>query len=93
MPTQPLIQWVPWALSLEARQLGREADHSPLCSAEVKNSWRYTSTPQYAFMALCSVKAQGRLYLYCHVYVFTTKMQIRIIIYRLPINHLKTWQS
>jgi ATP/ADP translocase len=24
-------------------------------SAEVKNAWNYTSTPQYAFMALCSV--------------------------------------
>jgi len=38
----------------------READHSPPSSAEVKNSWSYTSThTQYAFMALCSVKAQG----------------------------------
>jgi hypothetical protein len=27
-------------------------------SAEVKNEWIYTSTPQYAFMAWCSVKAQ-----------------------------------
>jgi len=24
---------------------GREADHSPPSSAEVKNAWRYTSTP------------------------------------------------
>jgi hypothetical protein len=24
---------------------GREADHSPPSSAEVKNSWSYTSTP------------------------------------------------
>jgi hypothetical protein len=29
-----------------------------------KNEWGYTSTPQYAFMAWCSVKAQRRLYLY-----------------------------
>jgi hypothetical protein len=29
-----------------------------------KNSWRYTSTPQYAFIAWCSVKSQGQLYLY-----------------------------
>jgi hypothetical protein len=30
-----------------------------------KNEWSYTSTPQYAFMAWCSVKrkAQGQLYL------------------------------
>jgi hypothetical protein len=30
---------------------GREADHSPPTSAEVKNTWIYTSTPPYAFMA------------------------------------------
>jgi hypothetical protein len=30
---------------------GREADHSPPSSAEVKNAWSYTSTPQYVFMA------------------------------------------
>jgi hypothetical protein len=30
---------------------GREADHSLPTSAEVKNTWIYTSTPQYAFMA------------------------------------------
>jgi hypothetical protein len=37
------IQWVPGALSL-----GREADHSPPTSAEVKKMWIYT--PPYAFM-------------------------------------------
>jgi hypothetical protein len=26
--------------------------------------WSYTSTPQYAFMAWCSVKAQGQLYFF-----------------------------
>jgi len=25
-----------------------------------KNAWSYTSTPQYAFMAWCLVKAQGQ---------------------------------
>jgi hypothetical protein len=35
---------------------GREGDHSPLSSAEVKNAWSYTSTPQYGFMAWCLVK-------------------------------------
>jgi hypothetical protein len=30
---------------------GREADHSPPTSAEVKKMWIYTSTPPYAFMA------------------------------------------
>jgi hypothetical protein len=35
-PTQPPIQWVPGALSLGVKQQGREADHSPPPSAEVK---------------------------------------------------------
>jgi hypothetical protein len=43
-PTQPPIQWVPAALSLEAKRPGREADHSLPSSAELKNSWSYTST-------------------------------------------------
>jgi hypothetical protein len=29
---------------------GREADHSPPTSAEVKDTWIYSFTPQYAFM-------------------------------------------
>jgi hypothetical protein len=34
-PTQPPIQGVPGALSLGLKRPGREADHSPLSSAEV----------------------------------------------------------
>jgi hypothetical protein len=30
---------------------GREADHSPPTSSEVKKMWIYTSTTPYAFMA------------------------------------------
>jgi hypothetical protein len=30
---------------------GREADHSPPTSAEVKKMWIYTSTPLYVFTA------------------------------------------
>jgi hypothetical protein len=33
------------ALSLRVKRPGREADHSPPSSAEVKNAWSYTSTP------------------------------------------------
>jgi hypothetical protein len=36
-PTQPPIQWEARALSLGVKGLGREADHSPPSSAEVKN--------------------------------------------------------
>jgi hypothetical protein len=35
-PTQPPIQWVPGALSLGVKRPGREADHSPPSTAEVK---------------------------------------------------------
>jgi hypothetical protein len=38
---------------------GREADHSPPLSDEVKNAWSYTSTPKYVFMAWCFVKPRG----------------------------------
>jgi hypothetical protein len=44
-PTQPPIHLVQGALSLGIKRPGREADHSPPSSAEVKNAWSYTSTP------------------------------------------------
>jgi hypothetical protein len=47
-PTQPTMQWVPGAITLEVKQQGHEADHSLPSSADVKE---YTFTPQYAFMA------------------------------------------
>jgi hypothetical protein len=55
-PTQPPIQWVLGSFSPGLKQLGCEADHSPISSAKVKNVWHYTSTPQYVFMAWCLVK-------------------------------------
>jgi hypothetical protein len=54
-PTQPHIQWAPWALSLGIKRPGREAEHSPPPSAEVKKMWTYTSTPPYASMAWCLI--------------------------------------
>jgi hypothetical protein len=33
------------------KRQGREADHSPPTSAEVKKMWIYTSTPPYVYMA------------------------------------------
>jgi hypothetical protein len=36
-PTQPPIQWIPGALSSGVKRPGREADHPPPSSAEVKN--------------------------------------------------------
>jgi hypothetical protein len=51
--TQPPIEWVPGALSPGVKRQGREADHSPPTSAEVKKMWIYTSTLPYAFMTQC----------------------------------------
>jgi hypothetical protein len=42
--TQAPIHWEPGALSLEVKRSGREADHSTLSGAEVKNTWSCTST-------------------------------------------------
>jgi hypothetical protein len=66
--TQPPIRLIPGALSLRVKRPGLEVDHSPPSSAEVKNEWSYTSTPQYTFTTWCSIKAQGQLYLYVFVY-------------------------
>jgi hypothetical protein len=66
-PTQPPVQWLPGALSLGVKRPGREANYSRLVPRS-KNEWGNTSTPQYAFMAWCSVKAQGQLYLYLHLF-------------------------
>jgi hypothetical protein len=43
-------QWIPGAFSMEIKRPGREADHSPPASAEVKRIWIYTSTPPYGFV-------------------------------------------
>jgi hypothetical protein len=37
-------------LSLGVKLLGYEADHSPTTTADVKNTWIYTSTSSYIFM-------------------------------------------
>jgi hypothetical protein len=44
------------ALPPELKRPEIEADHSLPSSAEVKNAWRYTSTPQYVLTARCPVK-------------------------------------
>jgi hypothetical protein len=52
-----------WALSpvgtrgfsLGIERQGREGDHSPPTSAEVKKTWIYTSTFPYVSMAYCLI--------------------------------------
>jgi hypothetical protein len=48
-PSRPDRLW--GALSPGVKRPGREADHSPPASAEIKKIWIYTSTPPHAFMA------------------------------------------
>jgi hypothetical protein len=45
-PTEPPIQLV-----TGVKRAGRERNHSPPTSVEVKNKWTYTSTPSCFFMA------------------------------------------
>jgi hypothetical protein len=53
-------------------QSGREADHSPPSSAEVKEWVEIPPLPQCAFMAWCSVgRAQGQLYFLHHIHTNT----------------------
>jgi hypothetical protein len=54
--TQPPIQWTAGALSVGVKRPGREADHSPPSSAEVKECMElYLHAHNYALMAWCSV--------------------------------------
>jgi hypothetical protein len=48
-PAQPPIQWVPETLSLGVKRPGREADHSPPTSADVKRG-AVPPLPKYVFM-------------------------------------------
>jgi hypothetical protein len=59
-PTQPPIHWIPGILSSEVKPPGREADHSPPPSAEVKKMWIYTSTPIALAAMWCPVLPEQR---------------------------------
>jgi hypothetical protein len=47
--------------------------------ARSKNERSYTSTPQYAFMEWCSVKAQGQLYLLPLIHKNNMEIVVRVI--------------
>jgi hypothetical protein len=65
-PTQPPIQWVPGTLPLGlSDRVVNLTTHLHL-APRLKNEWSYTSIPQYAFMAWCSVKAQWQFHLYLY---------------------------
>jgi len=67
-PTQPSIQWVPWAFFPGVKRQGREADHLHL----IPNEWSYTSIPltfsrrealfkHKKTLSLCYVWGSGRI--------------------------------
>jgi len=58
-PTQLHNKWSPGALSLGVKRPVCTADHSNSSTAEVKNTWSYTYTPPYVFIALCLIKHRG----------------------------------
>jgi hypothetical protein len=60
-PTQPRIHWVPGALSFGIKRPECEAGHLRPSTAEGKNAWNYTSTPQYVFMTWHIIKDKENL--------------------------------
>jgi hypothetical protein len=67
-PTQPPIQWLPEALSSGVKRQGREADHSPPVSVEVKKMWIYTSTSPYG--VVLNQLSTGTTLPYLFMYLF-----------------------
>jgi hypothetical protein len=52
-PTFLLCSGYRWFFTQESERSGREAGHSLLYRAEVKDVWRFISIPQYVSMARC----------------------------------------
>jgi hypothetical protein len=50
-PTQPPLQWRRGSFPRDKAVEGREVDHIPPTSAEVKKTWIYTFTPPYAVIS------------------------------------------
>jgi hypothetical protein len=70
-PTQPPVQWVQGALSLRVMRPRREATTHLHLVAWSRMRRTVLALFQYAFVASCSIKAQGQLYLHKH----TTPLQ------------------
>jgi hypothetical protein len=70
-PTQTPIHWIPGALSLRIKRPGREADHSPPSSSEVKEGvelyHHFPNTPSWRGV---QKKAQEQIYLYLYFYIY-----------------------
>jgi hypothetical protein len=57
-------------------------------SPEDKNTWNYTSTPQYTFRAWCPVKAKG-LYFYRACLISVIYVPITCTVVNARLNHTK----
>jgi hypothetical protein len=68
------MQWVPEAISLGVKWPGVKLTTHLHPVPRSKNAWRYTSTPQYAFMAWCLVKHRNyctfTFYYYYYYYYY-----------------------
>jgi hypothetical protein len=72
-PTQPHIEWVPGTFTLGVKRPGREADHSPPTSVEVKKTWVYISTSPYVITEQLSTGTTLLLPLLFTVYTLSGK--------------------
>jgi len=73
-PTHRNIQCAPGFFPPRLRWPRHEADHSPPSSADIKDAWSYTSTPQYLYMTWCLVKQRDNFALlhWC-IYLYIVK--------------------
>jgi hypothetical protein len=62
--THPPIEWVTGVLSPEVKGPGREADHSPVTSANIKETWICTSTHPFAYMVYCSLLSTWTIFFF-----------------------------
>jgi hypothetical protein len=90
--TQPRIQWVPGALSLQVKRPGREADHSPPSSAEVKNALSYTSTSQYVFLAWCLVKHRENFIFLLYILHFINFYKISYLLFTTKCVNIREYE-
>jgi hypothetical protein len=68
-PPQLPIQWILAVISLVVKRPGREADHSPPSSAEVKECVELYFHPQYAFIVWCSIQKHRDTFTLSSVYI------------------------
>jgi hypothetical protein len=98
-PTQPPIQCVTEDLSLGVKRLGREVDHSPASSAEVKECVElYLHSPSTHLLRGSQLEAQGQIYLYLtHLSLVTDRMFLNNRIFSRNISRfvslLASWQN